>query len=267
MTASVVPAKDGGDRDLPVALGASVVCHGLLALALALWLVPGQRSSLPVSAVPLVVDLRTVPTPAVEATLRTSPQIPDTAAGPVALAVPTAPGVARSNAPAEPAPDNLASPGRDNAVPVVAASRQSQPASPPRPAVATGTTTLDVDYAASASVALDALAARATGEDFPAEVGKPVRIKRAPTVAYPRAALERQARSSVLALVVVDERGMPEDISILEFEPEFVASAEAALRETRFDPAEDMTGLPIRFYTLVRINFLGSTPGSPAAPR
>lgn len=266
MTASVVLAKGGVDRDLPVALGASVFCHGLLALALALWLVPGQRSSLPVSVVPLVVELRTVPPP-VEATLRASPQIPDTAAGAVALAIPTAQGVARSSVSAERASDTSVSPGRDIAAPAVAASRQSQPASPPTPAIATGTTTLDVDYTASASVALDALAARATGEDFPAEVGKPVRIKRAPTVAYPRAALERQARSSVLALVVVDERGMPEDISILEFEPEFVASAEAALRETRFDPAEDLTGLPIRFYTLLRINFLGSTPGSPAAPR
>ena len=84
---------------------------------------------------------------------------------------------------------------------------------------------------------------------------------------YPQAALERQARGSVLALVIVDAQGMPEDISILQFEPEFVPAAEAALRETRFDPAEDMNGTPIRFYALVRISFLGSGPGNAGGPR
>jgi len=146
-------------------------------------------------------------------------------------------------------------------LPSVSSSAPAAASAPPVPAVATGTTTLAIDATIPANVALDALAASAPTTAFPIEVGKLVRIRSAPPVTYPSGALEWQREGSVLALVIVDEHGMPYDIGLVEFDKEFVAAAETALKETRFTPAEDMNGNPIMFHTMVRIKFLATTPG------
>lgn len=254
-------------RDLPIAVLASAVCHGIVALTLTLWLMPGQRSALLLRDAPLVVVLGQATTVPADAARPTSIEAAPATAAPATLLTPSPVPSAQASVTAAASPEPATSTALAQPRPVDAAVVAPRSASSAPPAIASGTTTLDVDHAASASVALDALAARASSDDFPAEVGRPVRIRHAPTVSYPRSALEREARGSVLALVIVDAQGMPEDISLLEFEQEFVVSAEAALRETRFDPAEDMNGAPIRFYTLVRINFLGSAPGSATVPR
>lgn len=259
-------------RDLPIALVVSTLCHAVIGIALAWWLVPGQQSSLPSGDAPLAVSLRveaqpppqksvgpeTPPAPQEfpgQESATPAPQTPPALVAPGTVPLPShsAPGSA------------LQLPASSVAIPTPSRAGAAAPEAP-TPAVATGTTTLAVDNTVSVNVAIDSFAARGLNLDVPVEVGNPVRVHTVPPIIYPPAALQGQREASILALVVVDERGMPYDISLLEFDKEFSDSAIEALKATRFTPAEDMNGVPIMFYTTIRLNFLASTPGSSATP-
>jgi len=100
--------------------------------------------------------------------------------------------------------------------------------------------------------------------EFPVEVSKTVRIRQWPVITYPDEALSAQRQGSVLAWVRVSVDGTPEEVVIVEGEPEFAATVEAALAAAQFFPAEDR-GQAIPFYTAVRVDFSASSPGA-AAP-
>ncbi len=269
-------AADPGDRGrrLPLALVASTLLHAAIGIGLALWLVPGQQSSLPPGDAPLAVTIRQVDAPPAAVS---PPGTPEPGAKPetrTALTAATASAtllqqgsvVAPVAAPtAEPRDSSPVAPSGvagATSTPSLPAAKTGTVNAPPAPAVATGTATLAIDSAIPANVAFAALARSASGMEFPVEVSKPVHIRSAPAVTYPSGALARQQEGSVLAVVIVDERGMPYSISLLEFDKAFVESAETAIKETRFTPAEDMNGKPIMFHTMVRIRFVRTTPGN-----
>lgn len=261
--AAILAPGDPGDqrRRLPLAFVASTLLHAAIGIGLALWLVPGQQSSLPLGAASLAVTIR--PAALDAAAMPTPPDTP--AVDPAAEAHPalTVASAPVSVARADSSSPNATVPAQEAKAPTptLVAKATAAASAPPVPAVAAGTTTLAIDATIPANVVFDALAVHSLGKEFPVEVGKLVRLRSTPPVAYPPAALKAQKEGSVLALVIVDEHGMPYDISLMEFDKEFVEAAEAALKLTRFTPAEDMNGNPIMFYTMVRIRFLGSTPG------
>lgn len=246
-TAVTLPHPD--TTSLPPAMVMSLLVHGAAALALATWVSVGAVK--PGEArMPLAIRLVAPVTQAPDS----PPSLQTTTAAVESAPVSTAPAAAES------LPEPVA------ATPPVAA---AVPVAPPPMSsgdalrVPMGSVAIRVDDFALFNQLSSELADRVVAE-FPVEVSKVVRIQQGPVIAYPDDALAAQRQGSVLAWVRVSVDGKPEEVVIVEGDPEFAAVVETALASAQFVPAEDR-GRAIPFYTAIRVDFSASSPGA-AAP-
>ena len=238
-------------QTLAPAFAASLAVHAVMLLALVSWVAVGDRVQLP-GRDALAVLLVGAP----------APVPPEAPPGDHAIAVPaqeapllpgpSVPADARSAEPAPPA----------NEVPAAAAPAPATPASTRVVSLGTVDVQLLADYPVTSLHPVHE--ARAASE-FPVEVPRGVRLSAKPDIKYPEDALAAGRRGSVLAFVIVDASGGVEEVSIVEGAPEFAQTVQDALLATRFLPASD-GDRPIRFYTMLRFDFLPNSPGAdPAA--
>jgi TonB family protein len=237
-------------RPIAPAFVASLAVHAMLALALVSWVTVGDRAQFPGRDALAVLLVGTSAPPSAEAP-----------SGDLSIAVPTR----ETPLLAEPAAQVEAR----NALPPSAASdARAQPA--PRAAAASAARVvslgsvdvrlLDEDMVTS----LHPVHANRVGSEFPAEIAQGVRLAANPDVKYPEDALAARRQGSVLAFVIVDANGAVEEVSIVEGAPEFAQTVQDALLTTRFLPASD-GDRPIRFYTMLRFDFLPNSPGAEPA--
>ena len=229
------------------AFAASLAVHAVMLLALVSWVAVGDRSQMP-GPVALAVLLAGPASPPPAATPPADYAIAVTAQETPLVAGPSAPADARSAPPPLPASE------------APAATAPTATAPPAARVVSLGTVDtrlLTEDLVTS----LHPVHASRVVNEFPVEVPQGVRLDATPDVKYPEEALAAGRRGSVLAFVIVDASGGVEEISVVEGAPEFVQPVQDALLTTRFLPATD-GDRPIRFYTMVRFDFLPSSPGA-----
>lgn len=229
------------------AFAASLAVHAVLLLALVSWVAVGDRARLP-GREALAVLLVSPPAPpsASAPSAEYSLAVPAQAT-PLALA-PGAPAAARS---AE-LPTTV-SDARAATAPAAATAAASRVVSLGSVDVRLLTDGLDTG--------LHPIHADRVGSEFPAEIAQGVRFATRPDVKYPEDALAARRPGSVTAFVIVDAKGTVEEVSIVEGTPEFAQPVQDALLATRFRPAEDR-GTPIRFYTMLRFDFVPNTRGA-----
>ncbi len=237
---------------LAPAFAASLAVHAVLLLALVSWVTVGDRAQFPGRDALAVLLVGAPAPPSAEAQ-----------SGDLSIAVPA------RETPLLPEP--AAQVEARNALPPSAASdARAQPAPPAAAASADRVVSLgsvDVRLLTDGmDTGLHPMHADRVGSEFPAEIAQGVRLAARPDVKYPEDALAARRQGSVLAFVVVDAKGAVEEVSIVEGAPEFAQPVQDALLATRFRPAEDR-GTPVRFYTMLRFDFVPNTPGAaPAGP-
>lgn len=232
---------------LAPAFAASLAVHAVLLLALISWVAVGDRARFPSrDALAVLLVGATNPTP-IE-----SPPADKSISAPVQ----DSPRLAGTDAPmavhkADPQSTT------DNAVAAVA-----PPAAVPSTSRVVSLGAVDVRLLESDLVTNlhPVHSARVAGE-FPAEVARGVRMDVKPVIKYPEDALAAQRQGTVLAFIIVDAAGAVEEVSIVEGTLEFALPVEDALLATRFRPAEDR-GTPIRFYTMLKFDFVPNRPGA-----
>jgi len=103
-------------------------------------------------------------------------------------------------------------------------------------------------------------------EEFPVEIDRPVRLEGTIEAQYPPAALGARREESVIAWIVVDERGTASEVQIVEGSEEFAEAVRAALKTARFVPARN-NQKPIRFPIALEFRFVtgGNTATATAA--
>ena len=232
---------------LAPAFAASLAVHAALLVALVSWVAVGDRAQLPgrdALAVLLVGASASVPANAPSSDL--------------AIAVP-------AQETPRPAEASAQVDARSADPPSAATDARTTPAAPAAAAAANRVVSLgsvDVKLLTDGmDTSLHPVHADRVGREFPAEIAQGVRLAAKPDVKYPEDALAARRQGSVLAFVIVDAKGALEEVSIVEGAPEFAQPVQDALLAARFLPAKDR-GTPIRFYTMLRFDFVPNTPGA-----
>jgi TonB family protein len=91
--------------------------------------------------------------------------------------------------------------------------------------------------------------------EFPTEIDAPVRIKEAIRVRYPAAAMAAGREDSVAVWAIVDPRGDPDEVLVLDGTPEFAEAVVAAVKATKFVPAQNDL-LPRRYPIALEFRFV-----------
>jgi TonB family protein len=231
---------------LAPAFAASLAVHAVLLLALVSWVAVGDRVQFPGRDALAVLLVGA-----------SAPPSADAPSGDLSIAVPAQ----ETPLLAEPAAQVEA---RNAQPPSAASDARAQPA-PPAAAAANRVVSLgsvDVRLLTDGmGTSLHPMHANRVGSEFPAEIAQGVRLAAKPEVKYPEDALAARRQGSVLAFVIVDAKGAVEEVSIVEGAPEFAQPVQDAILATRFRPAEDR-GTPVRFYTMLRFDFVPNTPGA-----
>lgn len=232
---------------LAPAFAASLAVHAALLLALISWVAVGDRAQFP-SRDTLAVLLvgATNPTPIESSPTEESISVP----------VQEAPRLAGTDAPMEVQKADPPS-TTNNVIAAVAPPAAAPPASRVVSLGAVDVRLLESDLLTN----LHPVHGSRVASEFPAEVARGVRMDWKPEIKYPEDALAAQRQGTVLAFIIVDAAGAVEEISIVEGAPEFAQPVQDALLATHFRPAEDR-GTPIRFYTMLRFDFVPNRPGA-----
>jgi TonB family protein len=90
--------------------------------------------------------------------------------------------------------------------------------------------------------------------EFPVEVDSPARLVDRIRAIYPPEALAEGREGSVVVWIVVDARGVVEEILIAEGTEEFSAAVIEAVRQARFVPAQNKF-VPVRFPLALEFHF------------
>ena len=232
---------------LAPAFAASLTVHAVLAFALVSWVAVGDRAQFPgrESLAVLLVGAA-------------APQSADAPSADLAIVAP-APETPRVAEPAAQAEVRIAVPpsaARD------ARAEAALPAAAPSANRVVSLGSVDVRLLTEAMyTGLHPVHADRAEHEFPIEIAQGVRLAAKPDVKYPEDALAARRQGFVLAFVIVDATGAVEEVSIVEGAPEFAQPVQDALLATRFRPAEDR-GTPVRFYTMLRFDFVPNTPGA-----
>ncbi len=252
---SPLPSPRGVVLTLSPAFAASLLVHAAIVIALLSWVSLGDRSA---SADPLALAVRLVGEP------QPAPPVPVAVSAPEqAAAERPDEGAALAIASVAPVEASRITPAQPAASAVLVPPPPAMASAPPASAVPLGSVDVRLQNQSLLTGLPNDLANRTTTE-FPVEVARLVRMPSKPVVAYPPEALKAQRQGSVLAWVTVEANGDVEEIIIVDGDLEFANAVETALAGTRFEPAADRSG-PIRFYTMLRFDFAGGSPGAAAA--
>ncbi len=141
--------------------------------------------------------------------------------------------------------------------PVVVARAAERVLAPPTQPSARAGVPLDIPVEAEPVIAItrigDELLKR-TMEEFPVEIGWPVRIHGKIRARYPPAALEAGREDTVIVWVVVDAQANVEEIQVVEGAEEFVDAAIDAVKAAQFHPAA-LDGVGISFPIALEFRF------------
>jgi TonB family protein len=232
---------------LAPAVAASVAVHAVLLLALVSWVAVGDRARFPGRDALAVLLVGT-----------SAPSSAGAPSSDLSIAVPAQ----ETPHPAVPA---MQADARSAEPPSAASAASAPPAAAAADTRVISLGSVDVKLLTDGmDTSLHPMHADRVGREFPAEIAQGVRLAAKPDVKYPEDALAARRQGSVLAFVIVDAKGAVEEVSIVEGAPEFAQPVQDALLAARFLPAQDR-GTPIRFYTMLRFDFVPNTPGGAPA--
>ncbi len=244
MAVADAAARRTADRRLSIALGASLLIHGLTIAALrgqlpAIYAFPEagrgglavlQAVLAPPKSEPVLLE-PILPEPTVEPELLLPP-----AANPLEVPEPSVP------PPTGPRSD-----------------RDAAPTGAETPAVRIGVGTID-DPAKIGTEYVARLAER-----FPVRAEKAPLLQGVPIVVFPPAALESRQARRIVALLTVAADGSIADAQLASDDPLFGPVVLDALKSVRFEPAE-IGGKPIAYWAIVEFVFEFGPPASAPAP-